>query len=166
MLPKIHDATVIAFSKTEVQSDVPCGIVIVQRPEGDFVTAWYRTGDSEWSHGHYFTDEVLALQDFQKRVWSAWHLEDPAVASARSILKEFVGDIEIIGARIILTEALVSEGDTDPGWPDLVSTYERAKAWLGEPITEDLAVEEEDDPDARNDLAYHQQKDDAITEQL
>lgn len=76
MLQTIHGHPVLAWCQTEVQGDgIPRGIVLVQvrppgphYPKGEYCTAWYRQGDSEWSSGHYISDRQEAWQDFCERV--------------------------------------------------------------------------------------------------
>lgn len=82
---KIHGLPVRAWATTEFQGEpnapVACGIVVVEksngsayRSEAEYVTAWYRDGDREWSNGHYFRGEGSyreALEDFWDRVHQA-----------------------------------------------------------------------------------------------
>lgn len=88
---KIHGHPVLAFAQTETQTmerngvteQVACGYVLVQtrsaEKDGDhsvlsrneFVTAWYRVGDHEWSTGNYFSGDKAreqAWNDFVIRV--------------------------------------------------------------------------------------------------
>lgn len=79
---EIHGYPILAWAQTERQSGEPCGIVLVQTkqaqrdvPAGlgtpEFVTAWYRLGDHEWSHGNYFASEKAmecAWNDFIRRI--------------------------------------------------------------------------------------------------
>lgn len=44
------------------------------------------------------------------------------------VIAEFVADIAIMGDAI--DDVRFSETDDDPGWPDLVTTYEKAKAFM------------------------------------
>jgi hypothetical protein len=50
---EINGFRLIGWVETEVQSTGPCGIFWGEN-EKEFVTAWYRMGDMEWNHGHYF----------------------------------------------------------------------------------------------------------------
>lgn len=80
---KIHGHPVLAFVQTEVQSTGPCGYILAQTRSAEkdgvhstlatdeFVTAWYRLGDREWSTGNYFSGDKAkeqAWNDFVTRV--------------------------------------------------------------------------------------------------
>lgn len=83
MNTKIHGHPILAFAQTEEQSGVPCGIVLLQTRHAEkdrvhsaltrdeYVTAWYRYGDREWSTGSYFSGDKAreeAWNDFVRRV--------------------------------------------------------------------------------------------------
>lgn len=68
----VHGLKIFAFIRTEVQDGKDCGYIVVQhfRPD-EFVTAWYRDGDSEWSSGNYgFKILGLAVRDMFERAYS------------------------------------------------------------------------------------------------
>lgn len=69
MMFKIHNKNVLAFVQTEIQSTGPCGIVLVEVEPGiEWVTAWYRLGDKDWSNGNYHFDKQEAYNDLIERV--------------------------------------------------------------------------------------------------
>jgi hypothetical protein len=84
-LPMIKNMTIIAFAQTEIQSSGPCGIVLVKKPDGEFVTAWYRLGDNEWVWGHYFMadNEIGAYTDFLERVREYKRIPKPEPVKAK-----------------------------------------------------------------------------------
>ncbi len=50
---RIHGYPVLAFVRTEIQSEnKDCGYIVVDNGK-EFVVAWYRDGDGEWSFGDY-----------------------------------------------------------------------------------------------------------------
>ena len=64
---------VLAFAQTEVQSGRSCGYLLVENRAGkEWATAWYRDGDSEWCHGHYFASLAEARADFINRAAKEW----------------------------------------------------------------------------------------------
>jgi hypothetical protein len=64
----VHGLPVRRSSLIEVQSDGSrCFIILVDKLNGEWVTAWYRMGDYEWSTGHYFRDRLEAERDFLER---------------------------------------------------------------------------------------------------
>lgn len=88
---KIHGHPVLAFAQTETQVmgsgeesyEAACGYVLVQTRSAEkddvhstlardeFVTAWYRVGEHEWSTGNYFSGDKArerAWNDFVIRV--------------------------------------------------------------------------------------------------
>lgn len=72
-LPTLKGMTVIAFAQTETQSTGPCGIILVEKASGEMVTAWYRLGDSEWCHGHYFHPHMMQTEEAKaKEVQTAY----------------------------------------------------------------------------------------------
>lgn len=68
---KLRGKPVLAFVQTETQSTGPCGYILVQKDKDDYVTAWYRVGDSEWAHGYYTDDIDAAYTDLFNRVQNA-----------------------------------------------------------------------------------------------
>lgn len=47
-----------------------CRYILVDRgdrPSGRYVTAWHKVGDEEWSHGNYFSDLRMAIDDLCDR---------------------------------------------------------------------------------------------------
>lgn len=42
-------------------------VVLVDKQDGEFVTAWAGDGDSSWCWGHYFEDRAEAEADFRAR---------------------------------------------------------------------------------------------------
>ena len=67
----VHSYPIVAFVRTEVYKEDDCGIIVVQRGpdlECEFITAWYRDGDREWSHGNYgFKKLSEAIRDMIQR---------------------------------------------------------------------------------------------------
>ena len=67
MTDKVNGYPVIGFIETETQDGVSCGYILVWSGH-DWITAWWRTGDTQWCNGHYHEDDMEgALADFTKR---------------------------------------------------------------------------------------------------
>jgi hypothetical protein len=69
--PVVHGVQVERFVKTGRQDGKDVGYILVFWG-GNWVTGWYKDGQSEWAHGNYFgsseTEKEKALNDLYKRV--------------------------------------------------------------------------------------------------
>lgn len=68
----VHGHQVLAWAQTEVQRGIPCGIIMCKIHKGDdkveYVVAWYRQGDREWSTGDYKFTFESATEAFIERI--------------------------------------------------------------------------------------------------
>jgi hypothetical protein len=65
---RLNGYDLVAWIQTEVQSAGPCGIWVGYTAAKGYVTAWWRTGDECWSHGHYEIEtKIEAMQDAMGR---------------------------------------------------------------------------------------------------
>ncbi len=73
---RVHGYQVEAWCSTEEQSGKACGIILVGIPGKEWVTAWYRSGDREWSTGHYFKYDEFdrAWMDFVERASRSFNI--------------------------------------------------------------------------------------------
>lgn len=70
---ELNGYQMVAWIQTEVQSGKACGIWVGYRPGSGYVTAWYRCGETGWSHGRYeIKDKAMALYDAMVRAGLVW----------------------------------------------------------------------------------------------
>lgn len=123
-LPSVKNCEILAFAKTEDQSTGPCGIILAQRHDGELITAWYRLGDSEWCHGHYFHPHLMKT-DVDRR-----EEERAAYGDFLERVRSWKGPRrkEIPEAAIELAKTVNELTDPENEHPDMDTTPEDARA--------------------------------------
>lgn len=109
-LPAVRNHEILAFAQTEIQSTGPCGIILAQRHDGELVTAWYRLGDSEWCHGHYFHPHLMKSDEArEKEIQTAYGDFLERVRSYKGPRKPETPEAVIKNLHRILDRALINE---------------------------------------------------------
>lgn len=113
-LPTLRGVTILAFAQTEIQSTGPCGIILAEKPDGEMVTAWYRLGDSEWCHGHYFFPHRMTSPEAkQAEITKAYGDFLERVRSWKGPRKPQIAEDVIKLAKVVKENTEDDEPDTD-----------------------------------------------------
>lgn len=68
----VHGCKVVGWIQTEMQGDAACGYIMVyDTDKAEYITAWYRQNDNEWTTGEYFMGEGAREKAYANFVYRA-----------------------------------------------------------------------------------------------